>query len=232
MTRSKGRRPSPAMIVAVTALIVALAGTAMAAPTAIKSILNKKEKKQVKNISKNQVNALAPGLSVKHANTAGSADTAKRADVATNADALGGQPLANIATARSDPTTGGACDPNGTTFISCASVDVNLPHEGRALLIGTGAQYAFTLSVTQGNCRMTLDGVALGGSFVSLGNQTDPSAGVVGSANRGYGHGFSTTMVTDPVSAGPHTFGLECNETDSDVEFENAQISAAVFGSG
>ncbi len=77
MTSSKGRRPSPAMIVAATALIVALAGTAMAAPIAIKSILNKKEKKQVKKISKNQVNALAPGLSVKHADSAGSADTAK-----------------------------------------------------------------------------------------------------------------------------------------------------------
>jgi hypothetical protein len=74
------------MIVAATALIVALAGTAMAAPTAIKSILNKKEKKQVKNIANNRINALAPGLSVKHANTAGSADTAKRADVATKAD--------------------------------------------------------------------------------------------------------------------------------------------------
>jgi hypothetical protein len=74
------------MIVAATALIIALAGTAMAAPTAIKSILNKKEKKQAKNIAKNQINALAPGLSVKHANTAGSADTAKRADVATKAD--------------------------------------------------------------------------------------------------------------------------------------------------
>ena len=89
MTSSKGRRPSPAMIVAAMALIIALAGTAMAAPTAIKSILNKKEKKQVKNISKNQINALAPGLSVKHANsadTATSADTAKRADAATNAD--------------------------------------------------------------------------------------------------------------------------------------------------
>lgn len=86
MTKSKGRRPSPAMIVALAALVVALAGTAMAAPTAIKSILNKKEKKQAKNIAKNQINALAPGLSVKHADTAGSADTAKRADVATKAD--------------------------------------------------------------------------------------------------------------------------------------------------
>jgi hypothetical protein len=89
------------MIVAATALIVALAGTAMAAPTAIKSILNKKEKKQVKNIANNRINALAPGLSVKHANTAGRADTAKRADVATkadDADALSGTRIVGRAT--------------------------------------------------------------------------------------------------------------------------------------
>jgi hypothetical protein len=217
------------MIVASVALLIALAGTAMAAPTAIKSILNKQEKKQTKNIAKNQVNNLAPGLSVKHANTAGSADTAKKAD---NADALGGQALAKIAIARSDPSTGAQCDPNNTTFVLCADVTVDLPHEGRVLLIGTGAQYAFNLSVTQGTCRMTNDGVSLGGSLISLGNQTDPSAGVVGAANRGYGRGFTTTIVTDPISAGSHTFALQCNETDADVEFENPQISAALFGSG
>jgi hypothetical protein len=226
MRRLKGSRPSPAMIVAGVALIIALAGTAMAAPTAIKSVLNKQEKKQTKNIAKNQVNKLAPGLSVRRA------ETAARADTATNADALGGQALANIATARSDPTTGGVCDPNTAAFVNCASVDVTLPHEGRVLLIGTAGQYAFAPGVSQGSCRMTLDGVALGGSFVTVGNQSDPAAGVTGAANRGFADGFSTTVVTDPVSAGPHSFGLECNESDADVEFENGQISAAVVGSG
>ncbi|HET8975618.1 MAG TPA: hypothetical protein VFN15_03225 [Solirubrobacterales bacterium] len=192
----------------------------MAAPTAIKSVLNKQEKKQVKNIAKNQVNKLAPGLSV------------ARADAAANADAVGGQSLANIATARSDPTTGGQCDPNSTAFAACASVDLNLPHQGRVLLLGTGAQYAFNAGVTQGTCRLTLDGAALGGSSVVLGNQTDASPGVTGAANRGYARGFSTTIVTDPVSSGPHSFGLECNETDADVEFENPQMTAAVLGSG
>jgi hypothetical protein len=55
MRKFKGRRPSPTMIVAGVALIVALAGTAMAAPTAIKSVLDKKEKKQVKKIVKKEV---------------------------------------------------------------------------------------------------------------------------------------------------------------------------------
>ena len=121
MTSSKGRRPSPAMIVAMTALVVALAGTAMAAPTAIKSILNKKEKKQAKNIAKNQINALAPGLSVKHANTAGSADTAKHADSATNAD---NAKRADNADALSGTTIVGVGDiegPGGLTANSCVA---------------------------------------------------------------------------------------------------------------
>jgi hypothetical protein len=214
------------MIVASAALIIALAGTAMAAPTAIKSILNKKEKKQVKTIANNQIKTAEPSLSVARAKRA------DRADVATNADAVGGQALANIATGRSDPSTGGQCDPQTTTFVTCADVDVTLPHEGRVLLIGTGGQYAFNVSVTQGTCRLTTDGNSLGGSLVSLGNQTDPSPGVSGAANRGYARGFTTTIVTGPVSAGSHNFALQCNETDPDVEFENPQISAAVFGSG
>jgi hypothetical protein len=111
-------------------------------------------------------------------------------------------------------------------------VTLTLPHAGRVLLIGTGAQYAFNAGVTQGTCRLLTDGASLGGSLVSLGNQTDASPGVTGAANRGYGRGFTTTLVTEPVPAGGHTFALQCNETDADVEFQNPQISAVVLGSG
>src|SRR5215207_2350370 len=224
MTSSKGRRPSPAMIVAALALIVALAGTAMAAPSAIKSILNKKEKNQVKNIAKNQVNQLAPGLSVASAK---SADTAKRADTAANADALGGQALANIVTARSN--TGAVCDPQTGTLITCATLDMALPHEGRVMLIGTAGQYAFTNSQAAGNCLFRVDGANSGGS-VTVGNQYTPA--LFGVLNRGLANGFATTVVTGPISAGPHTFVLACNQLTGDVEFEDPQISAALVGSG
>jgi hypothetical protein len=210
------------MIVASTALIIALAGTAMAAPTAIKSILNKKEKKQVKSIAKNQVNTLAPGLSVKHANTAGSADTAKQAD------ALSPQALANIVVARSD-TPGAQCDPSSTTPVVCATVNMTLPHEGRVLLIGTAGQIAFNNAQTAGNCLFRVDGVNSGGS-VQMGNQYAPTP--TGAAGRTFPNGFATTVVTDPVSAGQHSFALACNETNADVEFEAPQISAALVGSG
>ncbi len=216
MRRLKGRRPSPAMTVAVAALIVALVGTAMAAPTAIKSVLNKSEKKQVKKISKNQINTLAPGLSVARANTA------------ANADAVGEQALANIVVARSD-TPGAQCDPSSLTFVVCATVNMTLPHEGRVLLIGTAGQIAFNNANTSGNCLFQVDGVNSGGA-VLVGNQSLPN--VTGVAARGFPDGFSNTVVTGPISAGPHSFALACNQSVSDVEFEGPQISAALVGSG
>jgi hypothetical protein len=228
MTSSKGRRPSPAMIVALAALVVALAGTAMAAPTAIKSILNKKEKKQVKNISKNQVNALAPGLSVKHAGTAGSADTAKRADVSSNTDAIGGVELKDIVVAKSaDP--GGQCDPSSTTPVDCATVDLTLPHEGRVLLVGTGGQIAFSNAETAVDCLFRIDGNNSGGA-VRIGNQSAPA--VTGVNARDFPNGFTTTIVTDPLTAGAHQFKLVCGEAHADAEVEAPQLTVALVGSG
>ena len=227
MTRSNGRRPSPAMIVAATALIVALAGTAMAAPTAIKSILNKQEKKQVKSIAKNQVNKLAPDLSVKHAKTADTATTATTANTAKDADTLNGQSLGNIVIARSN--TGAVCDPQTGTLITCATLDMTLPHEGRVLLIGTAGQYAFTNSQASGNCLFRVDGVNSGGS-VTVGNQYAPA--LFGVTNRGLANGFATTVVTGPLSAGAHQFILACNQLTGDVEFEDPQVSGALVGSG
>ncbi len=74
------RRPSPAMVIAIVALIAALGGTALAGGFVTK--------KKAKKIARNQVNKLAPGLSVasaKHADSATSADSAKHADSATSA---------------------------------------------------------------------------------------------------------------------------------------------------
>jgi hypothetical protein len=67
------RRPSPAMLVAIAALIVALGGTAVAG-----GVLNKKK---VNTIITNR----APGLSVSHAKSADSAGTAATAATAATA---------------------------------------------------------------------------------------------------------------------------------------------------
>src|SRR5262245_19229946 len=62
MNRIKQRVPSPAMAVAGTALVVALAGTAIDGPLASKSALSKPEKKQVRKIAKQETDAATSKL--------------------------------------------------------------------------------------------------------------------------------------------------------------------------
>jgi hypothetical protein len=73
------RRPSPAMVIAIVALIAALGGTAIAG-----GVINKKK---AKNIANNVVTQRAPGLSVA---------SAKSADNATNSSQLEGKSLRGI----------------------------------------------------------------------------------------------------------------------------------------
>jgi hypothetical protein len=83
------RKPSPAMIVAVVALSFALAGSAVAGTDGVNLKLDKKEKKQVKKISKKQANKeirkKAGGLSVANAQNAVNAQTANSANTAGSA---------------------------------------------------------------------------------------------------------------------------------------------------
>ena len=69
-------RPSPAIIVAVLALVAAVAGTAVAGPTAGSSKITKKK---VAKIADKEIQKLAPTLNVASANTATTAGTANAA---------------------------------------------------------------------------------------------------------------------------------------------------------
>jgi len=64
--RMRRARPSPAILVAVVALVAALAGTAVAGSDVQSAV----SKSQTKKIAKKQVNKLAPGLSVASAGVA------------------------------------------------------------------------------------------------------------------------------------------------------------------
>lgn len=105
----KWRKPSPAMIVAIAALVVSIGGTAVAGPIAEIS-LNRGEKKQIRKIARKIAHRIvtrrAPKLSVASAQsanianvanaantaitakTADTADTAKTADTADTADTV------------------------------------------------------------------------------------------------------------------------------------------------
>jgi len=90
------RRPSPAMVVAIVALIAALGGTALAG-----GVINKKKAKKIAN---NVVTQRAPGLAVASAKSADTANTAQSpvawAHVAANGDLLGSS--SNITQANED----------------------------------------------------------------------------------------------------------------------------------
>ena len=73
------KRPSPALVVAIIALVAAIVVPAYA--------LTKKDKKQVKKLAGAEITKRAPGLAVASANTATSADNA------TNAEALSGNTI-------------------------------------------------------------------------------------------------------------------------------------------
>jgi hypothetical protein len=71
------RRPSPAMVIAIVALIAALGGTAIAG-----GVINKKK---AKNIANNAITQRAPGLSVASAKNADNATNAGNANTANTA---------------------------------------------------------------------------------------------------------------------------------------------------
>jgi hypothetical protein len=83
---SEGRRPSPAFIISVIALVFAVGGGFAVA----KKVSDKKSDKKIAN---KVVTKRAPGLSVAHAK---SADTATNATNAANADKLGGLTAADF----------------------------------------------------------------------------------------------------------------------------------------
>ena len=82
MGRVSGKKPSPAMVTSIVALVFAVAGTSVAGVATI-SVLSKKEKKQTSKIAKKEINKAAPGLSVASA---------------TNADKLDGKDASQLQT--------------------------------------------------------------------------------------------------------------------------------------
>jgi hypothetical protein len=87
-----GARPSPAIIVAIVALVAAVAGTAVAGPDATTSV----SKKKTKQIAKKQVNKLAPGIA--------NDEITKRAPGLSVASAVTANRLANVTVQREDAT--------------------------------------------------------------------------------------------------------------------------------
>jgi hypothetical protein len=210
MSRLKGRRPSPAMIVAGAALTIALVGTAMAAPTAIKSILNKQEKKQVKSITKKQVKKLAGGLSV------------------ANANAVGNVPLAGIAPAAQAEDTN--CDPDtgGGTFDDCTGVSITTTRTTDIFVLVTGKWFDTGAEPVAAQCRIERNGAEVGPG-------SNPHYGVAGAvdvtANGDGEQALALNSLDADRPAGTYAYNLACEEEVADFSMEGIVTSVVAVGS-
>lgn len=204
-------RPSPAMIVAVVALVFAMGGTALAVVG-----LNGKQKRQVRSLANQQINKKAPKLSVANA---------KHAD---DADTVAGEALNTFTIGRS---TTGACDPASAAFVDCGTVQLNLPRNGRVLIVATaGFDGANSNAGYRGDCRLTADGTVVGAQISNGAAGVGAVQGVGFNGNSQAGTALSA--VTGPLKAGTHDFALTCNQAGGSVEFSNNSVSALMVGSG
>lgn len=204
-------RPSPAMVVAVVALVFAMGGTALAVVG-----LNGKQKRQVRSLANQQINKRASGLSVAKAKSANQAD---------NADTVGNAAVSSFTIGRS---TTGSCDPASTAFVDCGTVKLDLPRSGRILIVATaGFDGANSATGYRGDCRLTADGTVVGPQ-VSNGSSTGTGVGFNGNQQAT----TALSAVTGPLQAGTHDLSLTCNQAGGSVEFASSSVTALMVGSG
>jgi hypothetical protein len=193
MKRLQLTRPSPAMVLAAIALVLAMAGTAIAGPSAISSKITKSK---VKQIAKKQINKAAPGLSVQ------------------NADNLGGAPAADYlksANVRADGFASSVDIDNFTSaaFTSIGDKSFNAPAAGFAYVTASFSAEDDASFAGGGNMyyRLALDGTPVTDDIFYHQLQTSSANGIVGES------GSLTDVI--PVTAGAHTFSLSAREAGS-----------------
>jgi hypothetical protein len=204
------RKPSPAMVVACIALFIALSGASYAAFTLPDNSVR----------SRHIVNG-----QVKRADLDGGAvNSAKVA----NGSLTPGDLAAGVLP-RGRFNAGGSCDPSSIgSDLTCATITMNLPRAARMLLVVSGSWHE------QG----TADGSVLGHCFLyadttavwsaSYGQKTatfEPNG-----AGSPYNGTVSETYVTDVISAGSHTFRVDCRENEADITFVTG-LSAVTLSS-
>lgn len=123
------------MVVSIVALVLSVAGTSVAGVATI-SVLNKKEKKQTRNIAKDEINRAAPGLTVAaaaRAQNATNAQNAVNAENATNAqnaqtvpdDSITGAKVLAGSLSLSDSARSAASNMSGAMVAAGACNDLN-----------------------------------------------------------------------------------------------------------
>lgn len=210
-------KPTPALIISLIALSVALGGTAYAAVSIPKNSIGTK---QLKNKAVTQAK-LANG-SVRSTKIKNGAVTASKLSSSAASAFLGAADVRADGAASSEPIA----DFTSSTFTPIVSKTFTAPESGYALIIGT-------LS-TEGDCADGPTGrlfytLALGGTVLAADDEheADSSCGsdVPGAS------GAVTDVV--PVSAGTHTVSLDAQESAGDSDYiEDEEISVLFVPNG
>lgn len=141
MSKRAIRLPSPAMVVALVALFVALAGSGYAAA--------KLNGKKIKNRT-------VTGKKLKR-NTVGGTEINESRLVLPDQAAVG-------------RSGAGQCNPGpGGAFSSCAVISLPLPHSGRVLVVATTDWFTVGGGGSQGACAIQVDGAQLANTTVNPG---------------------------------------------------------------
>ncbi len=121
MGRLSGKKPSPAMVTSIVALVFAVAGTSVAGVATI-SVLNKKEKKQTSKIAKKEIKKAAPGLSVANADKLDGKDASQLQTTSAYAERTSGDfPL----TASFQEVVTTSVTTTGTRIVATASLELD-----------------------------------------------------------------------------------------------------------
>jgi hypothetical protein len=206
MERLKGRKPSPAMVVSIIALVFALVGTA-AAGVATVSVLSKKEKKQTRNIARDEIRKAAPGL------------VGPQGPVGQQGPV--GPTFATAFANPQDPVP--PATPDVTVLNAQYSHTFTTPTSGRLLVFASLKTLTIGCSVGFGNAFLYLDGVGVPGS-----GQRQPDS-VASPAT------YTPIALSGVVAAGQHTLSisLDCptgNHT-ADGSSGDGDLGAVLVGS-
>lgn len=226
ISRSRGPRPSPAILLAAVCLVFAVGATAVAGPEAISRALTKSKVKKIATKQANKaIGQRAAGLSVANSQNAANAQ---------NAASLGGSPAADFAKEAELQAHGNVSDTNindftAGAFTSIISKSFTAPSDGFLLITGNvsaeddssipGGSYLFF------RLRLDASPVTDSGSEYELSSS--------GADNVGGNTGGASAVV--PVTAGEHTVHLDAKEFGGGGSFIGGRDISVLFvpsGSG
>jgi hypothetical protein len=204
MGRIKGRKPSPAMVISIVALMFAVAGTSVAAVATI-SVLSKKEKRQTRKIARDEIKKAAPGLSVARAGNAGDAAT------------LGGEPPSTFQTRASSNKAVGSLplSANNTTVLSTT---ITIPSTKTVIAFASIEAFSDGGNNDDLTCNLEIAGAN------GLQQSTDVNDGLSNAAS------LPLTQART-LGAGTHTVLAECFRTGTgSVAVERRSLSVVATG--